>query len=154
MMEVLSQGSSIIEISSIFKEHGMAAVPFRGVLERCSGGHQTGFIEMAANELECYRTAVFGKAARKGNGWTSRHVEGAAEAQQTADQVRIFAERRHRADGRCGERLGRHGKKIDLFEQRPHRSPECFAAQNDLLIVGAGLLQTKFDQSGEPRTVV
>src|SRR4051812_29201389 len=126
----------------------MAAVPVSDALKRIAGSYQTGFIEMAANNLKCDRTAAFRKATRKGDGWTAGHVKGAAEAQQPADQVRILAERCHPAEGRCGECLGWHGKKVDLFKQRPHRSPERFATQNDLLIVGAGLLQTKFDQSG------
>src|SRR3979409_1765557 len=63
-------------------QRGMAAVPVGNALVCISGRHQAGFIEMAANKLECDRTATFGKAARKGNGWTSRHVEGAAEAEQ------------------------------------------------------------------------
>jgi hypothetical protein len=78
MIEVVNQGSLIIEISLIKRR--MAAVPFGDALERIPGGHQSGFIEMAADELEGDRTAAFRKAAGKGNGWTSRHVEGTAEA--------------------------------------------------------------------------
>ena len=63
-------------------------MPVGHALERIASSHQTGFIEMAANELECDRTTVFRKAAWKGNGWASRHVKRAAKAQQTSDQVR------------------------------------------------------------------
>jgi len=58
----------------------MAAVPVGDALERVAGGYQTGFIEMAADELERDRTATLGKAARKRNTRTSRHVKGTAEA--------------------------------------------------------------------------
>mgnify|MGYP003694180093 CR=1 FL=1 len=51
-------------------------MPVGNALECVTGGDQTGFIEMAANKLECDRTAAFRKAARKGNGWTSCHVKG------------------------------------------------------------------------------
>src|SRR5712671_112372 len=54
----------------ISSKHGMAAVPFGDALERLAGSHQSGFIEMAADELECDRTAAFRKAAGKSNGWT------------------------------------------------------------------------------------
>src|SRR6266700_7323208 len=106
----------------------MAAVPVGNALECVTGGDQTGFIEVAANKLECDRTAAFRDAAWKGNGWTSCHVKGTAEAQQARDKLRILAQRCHFAEGRCRERLGRHGKKIDLFEHRPHHSLEGLAA--------------------------
>ena len=37
----------------------MATVPFGDALERIPGGYQSGFIEMAADELEGDRTAAF-----------------------------------------------------------------------------------------------
>jgi len=77
----------------------MAAVPVGNALECVTGGDQTGFIEVAANKLECDRTAASVKPP--GRVWLDfLSCQRTAEAQQARDQLRILAQRRI-CEGRC-----------------------------------------------------
>ena len=129
-------------------------MPVGDALECIAGGDQPRFVEVPADELEGDRPAVRREAAGQRDGRAAGHVERTGEAQQPADQRGVLAERRHLGERRRGEGLGRHGDQIDRLEQRPHRAAERFAAQHDLLIVDAGLLQAEIEQPGEPGAVL
>src|ERR1039458_6453722 len=149
MMELCNQSSAFMR-RFLGSKSGMTLVPIGDALERIPGANETGFVEVAAHELEGAGTAVRSKAGRERNRWASGHVEGTVKAEQSGDQRGVFAKRAHLGERGRGESLGRDRHEIDLLEHKSHRPTERFAPQHDLLVVLAGLLQAKSEQSSKP----
>src|ERR1700722_10130665 len=129
---------------------GVTLVPIGGALERIPRTDESRFVEVAADELEGDGTAVWSEAPGKRDRRATGHVEGTGKAEQSGDQRGVFAKRRHLCERGCRESLGRDRDEIDLLEHKSQRSAKRLAPQHDLLVVRAGLLKTKIEQSCKP----
>ena len=72
---------------------GMTLVPVSHALEGVAGANETDFVEVTADELKADRTAIRREASGQRHRRASRHVEWACEAEQSANQRCVLAQR-------------------------------------------------------------